>query len=63
MNRALAGLPELRLRPPAPQPHRRRGRCPKCCGPLTETTLTEARRLALKRRGVSRLSDRAAKLG
>jgi bacterioferritin-associated ferredoxin len=29
------------------------GRCPKCRRPLTEITLTEA----LKRRGVSRLSD------
>jgi predicted Zn-ribbon and HTH transcriptional regulator len=35
------------------------GRCPKCSGPLTETTLTEARRLALERRGARRLSDQA----
>ena len=33
------------------------GRCPKCRRPLTEITLTEARRLALERRGASRLSN------
>jgi len=38
------------------------GRCPKCRRPLTEITLTEARRLALKRRGASRLSDQATEL-
>ncbi len=36
------------------------GHCPKCSGPLTETTLTEARRLALERRGAGRLSDQRA---
>jgi predicted Zn-ribbon and HTH transcriptional regulator len=38
------------------------GRCPKCSGPLTETTLTEARRLALERRGASSISGQAVKL-
>jgi predicted Zn-ribbon and HTH transcriptional regulator len=38
------------------------GRCPKCRRPLTEITLTEARRLALERRGTSRLSDQATEL-
>jgi predicted Zn-ribbon and HTH transcriptional regulator len=36
------------------------GRCPKCSEPLTETTLAEARRLALERRGARRLSGQAA---
>jgi len=38
------------------------GRCPKCRRPLTEIALTEARRLALERRGASRLSDQATEL-
>jgi predicted Zn-ribbon and HTH transcriptional regulator len=38
------------------------GRCPKCRRPLTEITLTEARRLALERRGASRLSDQVEEL-
>jgi len=33
------------------------GRCPKCGRPLTEISLTEARRLALERRSANRFSD------
>jgi bacterioferritin-associated ferredoxin len=39
------------------------GRCPKCRRPLTEISLTEARRLALERRGRQPPHRSTAELG
>lgn len=62
MNRALAACPGCGFVTRRNSHIGAGGRCPKCRRPLTEITLTQARRLALERRGASRPSGQGTEL-